>query len=452
MRSSEWSIGSDGTTENIDGFSTSECRGLIRNALLSVTSECAVDVTEGKQAEEALKKSEEKFSKAFRQSPMGLTITSAKDHRYIEVNETFERLTGWRREEVIGRTPFDIGLWVDPAGRLDFTKRVLANGLVQNFETRLRMRDGSIRVGLATAEAIELSGEPCIIAVAADITERKQAEQALNESQERLSGIIASAMDSIISVDEQHCIVVFNAAAEKMFGCSAAEAIGQPVERFIPERFRSAHATHIRLFGETGVTNRDMGALGSLWAVRADGEEFQIEASISQIGSGGRKLFTVILRDITERKLAEECVTQVGREVQQGLSQQSAGHHDLDGSRRAVSGRERGLSPDGRLQAPGGYWPHCRGIGLLGTAVASRGDDAAVEGKRTGDGVPTRNTQPRTEEIREAEVSAELIELDGQRCVLAITRDITETLQSGSAVPPSPEDGSGGAFGRGSGA
>ena len=77
---------------------------------------CAVDVTEGKRAEEALRKSEEKFSKAFRRSPMALTFTSAKDHRYIEVNETFERLSGWRRDEVIGRTPFDIGLWVDPAG------------------------------------------------------------------------------------------------------------------------------------------------------------------------------------------------------------------------------------------------------------------------------------------------------------------------------------------------
>jgi PAS domain S-box-containing protein len=112
-------------------------------------------------------------------------------------------------------------------------------------------------------------------------------------------------MDSIITVDEQQRVVLFNVAAEKTFRCSQAEALGQPIERFIPERFRSTHGTHIRKFAETGVTNRSMGALGALWAVRADGEEFQIEASISQVESGGKKLFTVILRDVTERKRAE---------------------------------------------------------------------------------------------------------------------------------------------------
>jgi PAS domain S-box-containing protein len=128
----------------------------------------------------------------------------------------------------------------------------------------------------------------------------------LHENQQLLTDIIASAMDAIITVDEQQCIVLFNAAAEKMFRCSKGEALGQPIDRFIPQRFRSAHAAHIRQFGETGVTNREMGALGSLWAVRADGEEFQIEASISQLESGDKKLFTVILRDITEQKRGEE--------------------------------------------------------------------------------------------------------------------------------------------------
>jgi PAS domain S-box-containing protein len=146
--------------------------------------------------------------------------------------------------------------------------------------------------------------------------ERKETERAFRESEEWLRvaaevgkmAIVASAMDSIISVDEQQRVVLFNAAAEKMFCCSAAEALGQPVERFIPERFRSAHRAHIQRFGETGVTNRDKGSLGTLWAVRADGEEFPIEASISQIESGGNKLFTVILRDITERQRAEEAL------------------------------------------------------------------------------------------------------------------------------------------------
>src|SRR5271157_4327402 len=107
-----------------------------------------------------------------------------------------------------------------------------------------------------------------------DITERKQAEQELGEGRQRLAGIVGSAMDAIISVDAAQRVVLFNAAAEKMFRCPAAEAIGQTLDRFIPERFRAAHAGHIKAFGDAGTTSRAMGQLGSLTALRADGEEF----------------------------------------------------------------------------------------------------------------------------------------------------------------------------------
>ena len=108
------------------------------------------DITERKQVEEALKKSEEKFSKAFQQSPMALTLTSVKDHRYIDVNETFERITGWRRDEVIGRTPFGIGIWVDCTQRLEFVKRVLAEGAIRGWEVHYRSKNGTQRACLLT--------------------------------------------------------------------------------------------------------------------------------------------------------------------------------------------------------------------------------------------------------------------------------------------------------------
>ena len=133
----------------------------------------------------------------------------------------------------------------------------------------------------------------------------EQRTAALQESQDRLTGILGSAMDSIITVDGGQRILLFNSAAEKMFRCPAAEALGQPITRFIPQRFHAAHTGHIKRFGEAGVTTRAMGALGALWAVRTDGEEFQIEASISQIESGSKRLFTVILRDVTERVRAD---------------------------------------------------------------------------------------------------------------------------------------------------
>jgi PAS domain S-box-containing protein len=145
-----------------------------------------LDITERKRAEEALKKSEEKFSKAFRESPMALTLTSAKDHRYLDVNETFERITGWRRDEVIGRTPFDIGIWVDSTQRSEFVKRVLAEGAIRDCEVHFRSRDGTQRVGLGAGELIQIESEPCILSVIADITERKLAEEALSGMSRKL--------------------------------------------------------------------------------------------------------------------------------------------------------------------------------------------------------------------------------------------------------------------------
>lgn len=135
------------------------------------------------------------------------------------------------------------------------------------------------------------------------------------DAKRRLEGIVASAMDAIITVDETHHIVLFNPAAEQMFRVTTSDALGQPIERFIPHRYRAGHQDHIRRFGTTGVTGRRMGALGAISGLRADGEEFPVEASISQVDVGHEHLFTVILRDITERKANEEARQLLAREV-----------------------------------------------------------------------------------------------------------------------------------------
>lgn len=128
-----------------------------------------------------------------------------------------------------------------------------------------------------------------------------------------LLGVIQSAMDAIITIDENHRIVLFNGAAETIFRCPAAEALGAHVERFIPARYRGAHEKHIERFGHTGATTRRMGRQSVIYGVRTDGEEFPIEASISQASVAGRKLYTVILRDITDR---ERAATELARSNQ----------------------------------------------------------------------------------------------------------------------------------------
>src|SRR5262249_24482280 len=121
----------------------------------------------------------------------------------------------------------------------------------------------------------------------------------------QFAAILASAMDGIVAVEANQRIVLFNAAAEQMFGCSAAEAMDQPLDRFIPERFRAAHRDHIPAFGQTNITRRRMGTLGAVVGLRADGSEFPLEASISQVDSGGQKIYTAILRDLSDKKKLE---------------------------------------------------------------------------------------------------------------------------------------------------
>ena len=137
---------------------------------------------------------------------------------------------------------------------------------------------------------------------------RRKADASRRESDNRLAGIVGTAMDAIIAIDEQQRIVLFNPAAEQMFCCPQQEAVGTPIERFIPERSRPKHAEHIQRFGLSGVTARLMSSRGVLWAMRANGEEFPMEASISRIESDSKKVFTVIVRDITERRRAETAV------------------------------------------------------------------------------------------------------------------------------------------------
>ncbi len=140
-------------------------------------------------------------------------------------------------------------------------------------------------------------------------------EEQLLISRLRVESILESAMDAIITVDEKQRVLLFNHAAEQMFGCSTREAISQPLDRFLPVRFRDAHRHHVHTFGQSGVTSRKMDRLGTVMGLRSNGEEFPIEAAISQIRVEDKKYYTVILRDITERKRAEDARQESQRQL-----------------------------------------------------------------------------------------------------------------------------------------
>ena len=154
----------------------------------------------------------------------------------------------------------------------------------------------------------------------------RKAEEKLSINQQRLNAIIESAMDAIITVDERQRIVMFNRAAEDMFGSSAAESLDQPLDRFLPAQFRGVHRHHVEAFGQSGVTSRKMGQLGTVMGLRSSGEEFPVEAAISHNTVEGKKFYTVILRDISERKKLEEQLRKTERIAELGTLASGMAH------------------------------------------------------------------------------------------------------------------------------
>jgi len=155
-------------------------------------------------------------------------------------------------------------------------------------------------------------------------TERARSEAMMARSEARLRGILDSAMDAIITVDDRQKIVLFNAAAEKMFSCPQDQAIGRTLGEFIPDRFRQAHSTHVAQFGATGVTSRRMGGSRVVTGLRRSGEEFPIDASISQLSEGDAKFYTVILRDVSERVRAHDALARSKDELRELASASSS--------------------------------------------------------------------------------------------------------------------------------
>ena len=254
--------------------------------------------------------------------------------RILENNAASERILGLSRDQLVGLTSVD-SRWcaIHPDGK-PFPGEThpamvsLRTGRAQRGVVMgVHKPDGGLTwIEINTEVILEPDGRVTgVVASFSDITERRNAAIQVKQSELQLESVINSVTDAIITVDEDGLIVVFNRSAEKMFGFSKDEILGQDLSRLLPERFRIVHAEHVRRFAMGAAMSRDMGELRKISALRRNGEEFPIEASISRIELEGRKLFTVILRDVTQRQEERRRRHELEQQLQQSQKLESLG-------------------------------------------------------------------------------------------------------------------------------
>lgn len=187
-----------------------------------------MDITPQKEAEQRLKQSEEKFAKAFLTSPDSININRLADGVYLDINEGFTRITGYQREDVIGKSSLELNIWVDPQDRARLVEGLRTKGFVDNLEALFRMKNGEVRTGLMSARLIEIAGEPCILSITRDITERKQYEREL-EGIVQVSAAMRQALEQsqMIPILAEQCHLLFQPQQLLIILPTAAPSMGK---------------------------------------------------------------------------------------------------------------------------------------------------------------------------------------------------------------------------------
>ncbi|MFZ5882010.1 MAG: PAS domain S-box protein [Chloroflexota bacterium] len=269
---------------------------------------------------EALRLSEEKFRLAFETSPDSVAITRARDGLFVSVNKGFEQISGYKREEVVGKTSLEVNIWKDPQDRRNVVEALQATGEVRNYEAPFLVRDGEI-IGMMSAAIVQLEGEPHILNITRDITARKRAEAILHENETNLSALIENTDGSIWAVDRQYRLIVGN----REFYRNTSAALGRNLEMgesvllpgFPPEANAEWQGLYDRaLQGESFTFEMN---------TRFREPPHYIEYHFSPIREEPDEIrgVTVFGRDITERKQAEEALRQLNDRL--ALAQRLAG-------------------------------------------------------------------------------------------------------------------------------
>ena len=301
------------------------------------------DITEKKNAEEALRLREEQYRAIFEASSDAFVLRDA-NLDVVDVNPAFLQLYGFSREQLAARGgyPHDF-----PAGyvaeRRQRIERALA-GEESRAETIALRPDGTTFEADMRVIPVRYRGEPHVLTVVRDITERRQRERELQRSETRLRATVEAAFDCIISMDGEGRIVEFNAAAERCFGHARSAVLGRLLaDVIIPERLRQGHREGVRKFAHSG-EGPFVGRLVETTAMRADGSEFPVEVAISVAAAPDGNIFVGHLRDITARRQAESQRSELEGQLRQAQKMEAIGQltggiaHDFNNILTSVTG------------------------------------------------------------------------------------------------------------------
>jgi PAS domain S-box-containing protein len=295
----------DGTEFPVIVYSTVILRGGSPAGLRGIM----IDITDRQRAEQTLRESEAKFSRAFQLNPDTVIITRMKDGRILDVNESFTNITGYSREAAIGRSSVaDLNLWADPQAHERYLEALRRDGAVRNRELWFRVKNGDLRRGSVCGALIEIGGEQCILGTIRDVTEERQAAEQLAAEKERLAVTLRSIGDAVITTDSDGRILLMNPIAEDLTGWRESDAVGRPlmeVFQIVDERTRKACANPVDKVISTG---QIVGLANHTLLIAKDGREFYIADSGAPIlGIQGDILGVVLVfRDTTERQRMEK--------------------------------------------------------------------------------------------------------------------------------------------------